>query len=501
MLFRSNNIYSGFGAPQRYSQFDYSLFDVSEDELTVFTVNLHKIYYSQRASTSDPFPVPSELGEVSGFFHYMGSVTDDMSKIYFPMDTMAFLIPNYNYFDLFTADISVDVTPTPTPTPDYPSPEPDIIMVANRDQIENETGAYANPWCGAFDSQGRFIFFDQMMGSYIAVGNGTNKLVRMSPGGSTPSFTILAGQTDLEAADDRWTYYTWPMVADIDVLSDDSIVMMAQAHVGGNPHRLLRVVPGEPPQVSVIAEFTGYLTFGGIGVDRNQTPNMIYISADENILSITADQVSGTPSVWFTAPYNVDNVEVTQSGDVLYCCSEYANILSVDKDSKSTDSLLSTSFDEAFTDYASHVTFSLAPGSGDIFGVYYSYVSPLQNRYNVYKMKKESGGSYTLSDYAWEDQILSDEDIELWAYPTARFEIPPGGIAAQSDDGYAYFTCGSDYVIPPYSSDPGSGQSKRPDAKDPSPSTAQYEDALYCIIGISTENVLGARPLMWRLYE
>lgn len=414
---------------------DYILFDVSEDELTLVLRTEGSLLYSQRSSTSEPFAAPSSVHIFSGSHPGDGTLSGDLSKIYIGQYQPAFPFPNPLTADLYRGDI--ELLPLPTPTPILPpEPVPEVKVVATEDQIATFTGgAGANPWGGAFDSQGRYVFFDQKV-PIDATGTlvGTNQLIRLTPG-SPPSFTTLATQAQLAIADDRWSGST-PSVelVDLATLSDDSVVLIG---LGVNPQRLLRVVPGSPPQITVVGsiDLPSYDNLIGIVVDKADSPNTIYIGSSYTLYKIAADQLNGTPSAWFDlSPYYYQkDIAIDTGGNILFERVYGATLYSIDKITATTTEI-THSFTSSLTgDYDYTLALEVNPADGEIFGMYYTsqrYPDTF-SYFNLYRIPNEAdlSGRYTPENFAIEEQILGDPDLSGWYTTGMNFILPGRGMA------------------------------------------------------------------------
>jgi len=379
------------------------------------------------------------------------------------------------------------------PTPNLPSPVPSVDVAATRDQIEGITGDSPNPWGGVFDSQGRYIFVDQKV--EIGTGTiGTNQLIRMTPGSPGPQFEILATQTQLavhvpELAGSGPIY---PGLASVDVLSDDSIVLIFS---GTSLHKLLKVVPGNPPQITVIASITGAGTIspsvGPMAVDRSQTPNVIYMyytrETQKGFYSVAADQTNTEPTLWKSpenAPYNPLDFAVDDNGDILYWGgNDMGQLFRIDCVTKNETPLLSETFYERFGYlYMYNLCMDINRRTGDIISIYIADVPypDTQSRYNVCKVKKNPNGSYANGEVLIiEEQVFGDEDVSPW-YIEGRYLISFGCGISISPSGETFFVSNGE-----------------PDYKM---GYIPYR-GIDCILKIGTEGVLGVTPSHWRHYE
>jgi hypothetical protein len=461
------NITSDFGVPEQLDEIDglqFILSDVSEDELkmVLLSYTASAFLYTDRSSTSEDFSYP-QLVQNIGSYTGGGSLNSDWSKIYFAYFSMG----DPMNADLYSGNFAPPVPPTPTPAPVVPTPVPDISMAADRNQIESFTAATANPFCGAFDSQGRYIFFDQEVMIYDIYGPvvmGTNTLIRLSSPGASPSFSAIVTQSDLAAFDSRWNT-DLPIVKCLDVLSDDSIVMLA-FFPGGPLQKLMRIVPGSPPQISTIANWDAYAYIGypvPVTVDRSVSPNIIYISYYTQIFKITADQVNATiTSEWTHASdsYLYDLV-IDAEGDVIAGGASLSGykILKYDK-SAGMESIVLAGLDTILRGYFySTVALAKNPTNDDIFGLYKSayYYPWTYSKLNIFKLSKGAGGAYTAADYVTGYQVLIDSDIAPYAnYPITQLVTPGQGFAIDPSGNFLFVSNGE----PEYGSyyeDEGSG--------------------------------------------
>lgn len=458
------NISSAFGPPSLVSEISssYGMMYVSEDELEMILSNYegYHFYYSSRSSVSDPFSAPA-LVMVTGNVIAGCSMNSDFSRMYYATFTAGY------DFDIYSADFSPPATtptPTPTSTPVLPEPAPDCSIAALKSQIEAFTGFSCNPHGGVFDSQGRYIFFDQFYSndyaalSQIVLGKskvkastiGTDQLIRMTPG-SPPSFEIIATATDLATQDSRWTdsYYE-PFVGALDVLSDDSIVLLSLDSLSSTQY-VLRVVPGAPPQVSkqaewALATFPDYPT--PLVVDRTSNPNILYFAMFTDIYKIEANQTVLTPTNWYTysSGYVYDMV-IDKNSDVIYAGADlsYYKVEKIDKDTKAI-TIIADNLDSAFPwFYYSTLSLAINPINEDILGLY-SVLPPLYGYYvydlfAIYKLKKQGDGSYVPMNYVVSQQVFGDPDVDPYtSFPVEQLTAPSNGFAIDPTGTYLYIT-------------------------------------------------------------
>ncbi len=480
------NLSSPFGVPTRIDEIcgGYYLIDVSEDELTLVLYKGFDFYHSQRSSTSEPFPAPIFLGSTSSGWPTGGSLSGDLSKIYF--DILSTLII-FSDMDLYVGDtdFAPPPPPTPTPTPVLPSPVPEIAMAANRDQITNFTGNTANPWAGAFDSQGRFVFFDQKAPLGASSPIGANQLIKMVPSGSNPSFTTLATQSQLASVNPRWSETgTWPTVTDVEMLSDDSIVLACLSY-GYNESQLYRIVPGNPSQITVITSMTLPFAYPVITVDKSVNPDMIYIAVGDAIATIPADQINGTPSLWHTvffppAMIPINDIEIDLNGDVLYSTIA-GGIGRIDKNTKAESYVLGYAQASNLTNFSYVYTFDVNPQTGDIIGVYvsdppYTYTNSV---FNMFKLTKSAGSSHTAKDYVIEEQIFGDADISPWYVPCSNFVLFGDGLDIDPTGTFLFCSCGipDGYVF------------------------SSSISGINCVISVGAIAATKANPVLWTEYK
>jgi len=506
------NLDAEFGTPAILSEISnaYYLFDVTNDELTLIlgdNATGQELYYSQRSSTSDPFPTPEILEDLSPKYLASGSVTEDLSRIYFSLGNST--TSYFGSFEIYCGDLVLGppATPTPTPTPDLPDPLPSIAMAANPDQIASHTGDHPSPWGGVFDSAGRYIFFDQKVSVSYTETEGTNQLIRMTGWGDTATFETLATQSQLAAVDSRWGEESSPLLVNLDLLSDGSIVMSGG---GDNPQKLLRIVPGNPPQITTIASFSSMDVWGApqgasaIAVDRNQNPNKIYLLIQTDIYTVYANQTNATPSVWLEPEDDLDGVYdmvIDNNGDILFGAfygmlyspykivryknrSSFDTINKIDKDTKAISSISKESFGNSLKgNYRYTLALDINRITGDLFGLYYCS-SPYPytgSRFNLFKATKDGNGLYTALDFATEHQVLEDPDIEPYWEPSALNNFLISGL------GLAVHPSGNSFFCSSGSNDEGWGYIVR--------------QGIDSIVRIGTEARLSSKPAAWCHYE
>jgi len=481
-----SNITSDFSTPQKISTFTgFMLSDVSEDELKMVLVNMmaSAFYYTDRSSTSENFSYPQLVQDV-GPAASVASMNSDWSKIYYghyssydPLDS-----------DLYSGDFAPPAPPSPTPTPILPTPEPDITMAANRDQIGSLAAPIANPWGGAFDSNGDYIFFDQkmMLDPYSPLSTiGSNSLVRLSSPGPSPVLSDIVTVSELAAFDSRWNT-DLPVLQCLDVLSDDSIVMLV-FFPGGGLQKLMRIVPGSPAQISTIANWDAYPDIGypvPVAVDRSVNPNIIYISYYTQIFKITADQVNATiSSEWtHTSDSYIYDMVIEADGNIIAGGASLSGykILRYDKNT-GVESIAIDNLDAILNGFFySTVALAKNPTNDDIFGLYKSsfWYPWTISKFNVFKLSKGTGGAYTAADYVTGYQVLTDSDIAPYAsYPTTQLVTPGQGFAIDPAGNFLFVSNGQPEAFSYYEG-AGSGN----------------------IMSIRTSATLGAGSY-WKIYE
>ncbi|MBN1903091.1 hypothetical protein JW926_17350 [Candidatus Sumerlaeota bacterium] len=481
-----SNIGSSFGTPAILNEIssDYNLMDISENELLLFLCSAGSYYYCSRTSIAQPFGAPIEIEEIP-YAMNEGSVSGDLSTIYFT--TLNYFL-SAAYCDILQGDMELDPTPTPvpTPTPELPFPIPEISMAALKSQIQSFTGFEANPWGAAFDNQGGFIFFDQKAPLMTIPAMGTNQLIRMSLSGGIPVFTAIATQSQLAAINSDWGNATyWPYITGIEVSSNGAIILGSfRPDPFHQKFQLLRIDPGSPPSINAIT--TGGVIPATFAVDKNQTPNKIYLGAPNAIYTIDADVVDGTPSLWHTLPYTThspipSNIRIDFNGDVLYAISGELNIHRVDKNTKEESYLLMNPLDTALPHYEEIHTFDVNPYNGDMIGIYLSnpaYPYTVDSYYNVFKISKDSEENYTAELSIVELQIWEDPDISPYYIPYSHFSAFGKGLRINPTGEYALCSNGTQDGHT-YTSDGG----------------------INCIIQIQSGTILGISPSIWNLYQ
>lgn len=342
------------------------------------------------------------------------------------------------------------LVPGDTPTRALPDPLPPITMAANPDQIAAFTGGDVSPWGGVFDSQGRYIFFDQKVKVSFST-KGSNQLIRMTGFGASPAFETIATQAQLGAADARWSDPDyWPELVNLDILSDGSIVMIGFG-MGAeyNPQKLLKITPGNPPQISVIASFETEHIYAveiiqRFAVDRSQNPNKIYLVINGDIYTVFSNQSNATPSLWMElGDWALENLVIDNLGNLIYCESG-GYIKKIDKNTKAVSTISQQSLKDSLEgDYSSTVAFVIDQTTGNIFGQYHgSY--PDSGYRNLFKATKNMSGLYEAVDFATENQVLEDPDIEpYWLEGLTNFVISGLGLAVDPAGNYFFCSSGS----------------------------------------------------------
>lgn len=481
-----SSISSDFSSLALVDEIDTSLylFDVSNDEKQMLLTQYSGTYlfHATRENTSTPFGTPLmcyfDNNQIMG-----ASLNSDWTKIYFSILD--------SYPTLYQADFSPAAptpTPPPTPTPILPQPVPDIALVATKDQISNFTHDYANPWAGDFDAQGRYYFFDQKISTcYSCPTSGTNQLIRIEAEGDNPIFSVVATQADLGSKDSAWngTYGEYPTIGNMRILSDDSIILVGSHFM--TPRPLLRIVPGTPPQVSIIALINYALsTFPmGMAVDKSATPNIIYFSIYNGIYRVNADQINyPINSTWTTVPSNyIYGIVVEEGGDLIAAGAGLGvfEIYRINHITGAVSVVASNLQFDLYGNYYSTPALTANPLTGDIFGLYNSSPSyPRTNsKMNIFKMEKGSGIAYQYPDnYVTGYQVLTDPDIAPFcSYPLHQLYIYAGGFSINPSGHWLYISNGWTFNPSAYTG-VGSGN----------------------IFKIRTQNILNARQ-SWASYE
>jgi hypothetical protein len=337
------------------------------------------------------------------------------------------------------------------PTRALPDPLPPITTAANTSQIAAFTGGEVSPWGGVFDSSGRYIFFDQKVWISETETKGTNRLIRMTTSGASPSFETIATQAQLGALDPRWIDPDyWPELINIDLLSDGSIVMIG---FGDNDQKLLRIIPGNPPQISVIANIyvdliSSFESVQIFAVDRNQNPNKIYLLVGGDVYTVNANQTNATPSMWLDTSHDLNfiwDMAIDDTGNLIYCESYFdgGNIKMIDKNTKAISTISQQTFGDSLEgNYSFTIAFDIDQTTGNIFGQYYgSY--PDSGTYHLFKATKNMSGLYEAIDFATERQVLEDADISPWVDLMERFINDGAGLDVYPGGNYFFFTSGS----------------------------------------------------------
>jgi len=480
------NTSSPFGTPaivEELSHYGFSPVDVSNDELQIVLFGTTEIRYSHRDSVSESFSSRELIHTFSGISGIAGaSLNGDWSKIYYGVYDESL------NFDLYSGDFAlVPTPPSPTPTPVLPTPTPVISIAVNRDEIAAYTSQPANPWGGVFDSQGHYIFFDQNADVPSVGIYGSNKLIRVTFTGGTPSFETIATQADLATNDSRWTTQL-PKVYGVDVLSDDSIVLLVAFPPMGMPPyiKILKIVPGAPPLITTVA-FSNMSVPSALpvcmAVDRTSSPDIIYMAIYNSITSITADQVNGSLTFWMETHNGgyVYAMAIEQNGDILCGGAQLSTpygILHINKYTMEESTIYSGLETLQEHPYAT-VGLAISPANEDIFGLNKStYAYPYTTSvYNIYRLRKGTGGEYTASDYVTGYQVFDDPDVNPYSsYPSQQLISPYGGFRIDPAGRYLLINNGT----APYSYFTYNGSRN--------------------IIKIGAEATMGAKP-QWNLYE
>jgi WD40 repeat protein len=489
-LYRSTrpDFSSAFGAPVLISEISdaFNFSDVSNDELTMFFYSVYnKYYYSQRASTSESFPEPEILEDFDGYVMFPIFLNDSQDKVYFSRASQSDITGT----EIYQGDIIIGppATPTPTPMPELPDPIPPVDITASRDQIAAFTGYLANPWCGVFDSQGRYIFFDWKTQIDIDTIAGTNQLIRANFSGAIPSFEVLATTAQLAAVDSRWGETTYiPEIHDIDILSDGSVVLLSS---GLNPQKMLKITPGNPPQISVIAQFNldsalyDPDSLQAITVDKTQSPNMIYVLSNFNVYSVSANQQNADLTMWLDISSYLDtqDIIVDNNGDILYCENSSGILKRIDKNTRTQSTI--SKFNFASTLGLQYNSLSLLTmnidDNNNIYGIYSGQISWSSSRFNILKAIPDQSGLYTAANLIAEEQIINDPDVNPWVTENDNIIAPGHGMALHPGLNCFYLSSGTYSFSPAYFT----------------------PHSINCIISIGTESMLKAKPASWCHYE
>lgn len=395
---------------------DYSLFDISDDNLTIFLIDMLNIYYSQRDSILEIFPEPVQIYSNNNYILHPGSLTSDLSRIY--LARYWYILFNPAGCDIYAGDVDLtpDPTPDPTPTPVYPAPEPNIFLAASGDDIENLTGNEGCPWGVAFDEQGRLVFFDYKAPLEVALPSGSNSLLRMEEVSGQPVFTTILTLEDLEAYHSEWASEMPPLVWDVGVTSDGDVILSTIGETGGYGYRLLRIIPGNPPQIVTVFSDTSLNLNIPIEVDRSTYPNTIFMGIEGYICSISANAVNGSyqgrasvNEFFHMAMPVINDIEVDINGDVI--CTAFSTFFRIDRSTWNPDYLAVAS--GYLTNMESIHCFDINPISGDIAGLFFSD-PPYPNTtsaINLFKMTRTTGNQYQQADWVTGSQIMQDPEI------------------------------------------------------------------------------------------
>lgn len=493
-----------FGAPVMLAELGENsiVLDVREDELAILLTNSwgDLISMAERGSTSQPFSAPVLIHQ---FFSptslNSGSATADFTRLYFSLVTETGGFPSE--IDLYVADLSnaplppPTASPTPTPVPPLP-PLPPIELIADPTQLLAGGTRKINPYGGAFDTQGRFIFFDQ----YRSYGSGTlgnNRLMRLTSG-SPPTVEVLATQEQLAAVDSQWSNPSYPcLLTDLVVLSNDAVVFSYHSFGVSQP-KIIRVTPGSPPQIALVAtiNLSGY-TNVSLAPDRGVSPNTLYVcpgglSGNTSILSIAADSTNGTLETWHTlsvensspptAAFGPPQLLVDRTGDVIIAPGGVDNLIRIEKTTKTETTIVPGGINPAvLSRYRAARGLALDPRNGTIFILAYAEVdSPYPGTHsvnNLIRLAANGDGTYQATDYMVEEQLRENADISaLDPSRVMRLMTFANSIAIHPSHPILYTASGSnDYYL--------------------------YTPGYHAVIGIGTEPALHARPQMWRNYR
>ena len=73
-----------FGIPTPHNELNgYSFFDISDDELTIILTSTTYFFVATRTSTSEPFGTPYQLDNSAPNYIMKGSLNPEMNKVYF----------------------------------------------------------------------------------------------------------------------------------------------------------------------------------------------------------------------------------------------------------------------------------------------------------------------------------------------------------------------------------------------------------------------------------
>lgn len=447
---------SAFSAPSLLTEFStfYTFLDISADGLTIFLGDTSGLsyYFATRANLASPFGSPTTLYTPGGVqFLSSGSVSGDMTKIYFSMGTLFGVTTTVMYSgDLDLSPPAPTPTPTPSPTPS-PSPTPfdtsslvPIYMPVEPDAIPGVGQDDVRLAGGSFDSQGRYCFFNQRRN--LGGGNfaGESQLLRATPNGvSAASVEVIATQAQLVAADSDWTHSSaYNIGLSLDTLSDDSIILLS---INPTAVDIWRIVPGVTPAITLVGSSSPLISYAQlpvIAVDRGQSPNVIYVGIENDIYSIPA--TGGTLDLWKenAVNYSVMDLAVDINGDVI-AVDTYLGFSRVDKDTQAITPIWI--YDKL--DWYAGQALAINPETGDLFCFYLienaiSY--PFSTRvFNVLKMERTGAESFadpTLFLYG--THILEDPDVLPWAEPNDEIIAPLGSFSFNPEGQVLWFCNG-----------------------------------------------------------
>ncbi len=441
----------------------YTPLDVSEDALALLLRNdsTGALFAARRDSPDAPFAPPAPIhlfaaGELRG-----ASLAGSAARLYFgavtqPGDPLA--------VDLAVADFSFApaVTPSPTPTPPPPAPLPLMVVEISRDQIAALTEDAGNPRGAAFDSAGRFLFFDQRA---LVSGGGTigsNRLLRATLGapGAPPALEILATEADLAAADPRWARgENWPALAGLAALGDGSAVLLGSTPAAEEEQRLLRVAPGNPPAVTALSAFRwGDLPGNASGapvealaVDSSGAPEWIVLAAGPRIYRLAANTPGALPSLWATAPFpgaRILDLETAPAGydygqnSVYFAGEGLDNIYRYYSAEGSTTPILEGALQYGLSELgnpgARVEAFAIDPASLESPPLprlicLCAADSPWPgsaSRKALFRMTRNfPGRPWTPWDFVRQEPVFADPDIAPWISPWPELTAPGGGMA------------------------------------------------------------------------
>ncbi len=452
------NLSSPFGTPEKVDEINAywdTVLDISENEHKMILESFdfftgYKLLYTERSSISQDFPEPYQIGVISGPCY--ASMNSAWNRIYLSADIDTTKDIYVGDMNLITPTPSPtpspsptsSLTPTPTPNPVYPSPEPQIQIYISKEQITAYTGSQANPTGGVFDSQGCFIFFDQKYDNLIGTIYGTNQLLRVDLSSGTPVFTTIATQSDLAAVDPSWNNtYSQPNFVSMDILSDDSIVMLTSSYI----YPLLKITQQTPAQITVIADYTTMSTIPApIAVDRSVNPNIIYYGIYNSIYKVLADSIHGSPTLVGT--YNssyVYGMTLNENNDLIVGGKSLTldNISIINK-TTGANTIIVNDLMNSLPICNRVLALAFNSQNGEILGLAQSYYPNSNSLYNIFKITKDTMSVYSIKYYVTEYQILTDPDVSGHCiYPPDHFWALGTGFVIGPDKKWLYISNGT----------------------------------------------------------